>query len=60
MDHFEIITHTVVAIALIMAYVAVTIIGDDGNTVLGILAGYIGGAGIGNSFANRRINSVGK
>lgn len=40
------LSHTAIAIALIVAYVVVTVTGGDGNLVLGILGGYLGGAAV--------------
>jgi acyl dehydratase len=42
----EVIAHTLVTLALVLAYVTLTLHGDDANAVLGVLGGYIGGAGI--------------
>ena len=39
------LTHTVVVVALIAAYVVLAIYGVDGNALLAALAGYLGGAG---------------
>lgn len=39
------IVHAVVALALVAAYVAVTLHGDDATGILGALGGYLGGAG---------------
>lgn len=36
--------HMLVAVCLIVAYVIVTVTGHDGNALLGILVGYLGGA----------------
>lgn len=38
--------HSIVVIAILAAYVAVTLHGDDGNGLLGALGGYIGGVGV--------------
>lgn len=42
----ESLTHALVTLALIGAYVALTIHGDDANAVLGVLGGYIGGTAV--------------
>jgi hypothetical protein len=36
--------HTIVVVALIGAYVGLTVSGNDGSAVLGVLVGYLGGA----------------
>lgn len=38
--------HAVVAVGLLAAYVALTILGHDGNALLGLLAGQLGGLGL--------------
>lgn len=38
------IAHTVVAVVLIIAYSVVTVTGNDGTPLLGVLVGYLGGA----------------
>lgn len=40
------LSHTAIALALIIAYVIVSVTGGDGNLVLGILGGYLGGAAV--------------
>lgn len=40
------IMHGIIVVALIAAYVAVTLAGHDGTAVLTALGGYIGGAGV--------------
>lgn len=42
----RILSHTVIVLALVAAYVAVTLHGDDGTLVVGLLGGYIGGAAV--------------
>ena len=37
--------HTLVALALVLGYIAITLHGDDGNALIGALSGY--GAGVG-------------
>lgn len=37
------VVHAVIAVALIVAYVALRISGDDANLIGGILIGYLGG-----------------
>jgi len=41
----KVIVHAVIVLALVAAYVAVTLSGADGTAVLGVLGGYIGGSG---------------
>lgn len=45
----QLVTHAVVALALIGAYTALTVLGHDGTPVLGALAGYLGAAAVGNA-----------
>lgn len=40
------IMHGLVTLALIGAYVAMTVLNHDGNPLLGVLIGYLGGAGV--------------
>lgn len=42
----EILAHTVVVICLIAAYTVLTVTGHDGTALLGVLGGYIAGAGL--------------
>jgi hypothetical protein len=42
----RVVSHTVIVLALVGAYVAVTLHGDDGTLLLGLLGGYIGGAAV--------------
>lgn len=42
----EILAHTVVVVCLIAAYTVLTVTGHDGTALLGILGGYIAGAGL--------------
>ena len=42
----EALCHTLVALALIGGYVALTLHGDDANAVLGVLGGYVGGTAV--------------
>lgn len=42
------IAHTVVVLALIGAYVAMTVLSHDGNPILSVLLGYLGAAGVAN------------
>lgn len=37
--------HTIVVLALLGAYLAITLTGHDGTAILGVLGGYLGGAG---------------
>jgi hypothetical protein len=37
--------HTLVVVILVGAYVALTVTGNDGSAILGVLIGYLGGAG---------------
>ena len=41
----EAVLHTVVVLALLGAYLAITLSGGDGTALLGVLGGYVGGAG---------------
>lgn len=41
------IIHGVIALALIAAYLVVTLAGEDGTALLGVIAGYTGAAGVG-------------
>lgn len=41
-----ILAHTVVVICLVAAYTVLTVTGHDGTALLGILGGYIAGAGL--------------
>lgn len=43
------ITHTVVVVALIGAYVAMTVLNHDGNPLLAVLLGYLGATGVANT-----------
>jgi len=45
-SRLQIITHTVVLIVLAVCYTVITALGHDGNPLLGVIAGYLGGAGI--------------
>lgn len=38
--------HTIIILALISAYVAVTLAHQDGTALLGVLAGYVGAGGV--------------
>lgn len=38
--------HVAVLASLLAAYVVLTITGNDGNALLGVLVGYLGGAGV--------------
>lgn len=49
----KVVSHTVITLALLGAYVAVTLHGDDGTVLLGLLAGYIGGAAVEKATAYR-------
>lgn len=40
------VTHTVLALGLLAAYVTLRALGHDETALLGILGGYIGGAGV--------------
>jgi hypothetical protein len=40
------VTHTIIVLALVAAYTAITITHGDGTPLLGVMAGYIGAAGI--------------
>lgn len=42
------IAHTVVVLALIGAYVAMTVLSHDGNPLLAVLLGYLGATGVAN------------
>lgn len=42
----EVIAHTLVALALIAGYVALTLHGDDANAVLAVFGGYVGGTAV--------------
>lgn len=44
--YLPVITHTVLAIGLLAAYVTLRALGHDETALLGILGGYIGGAGV--------------
>ena len=37
--------HTMVVLCLVGAYVALTVTHNDGSAILGVLIGYLGGAG---------------
>ena len=41
----QLVCHTAVVLALLAAYVVMTVTGHDATALLGLLAGYIGGAG---------------
>lgn len=40
--------HTIVVLALLGAYLAISLTGHDGTALLGVLGGYLGGAGTAN------------
>jgi ABC-type thiamine transport system ATPase subunit len=42
---FPLLLHAIVALALILSYTLLSITGNDASTLLGLLAGYLGGAG---------------
>lgn len=48
------ISHSVVIVALVVAYVVVTVTGNDGTPLLAVLGGYVGGAGIQNVTAGKK------
>lgn len=54
----QLLAHTVVVVALVAAYTVVTVTGHDGTPMLGILGGYIAGAGAQAGFT--RAGSVSK
>lgn len=47
----QLIVHGVVVLALITAYTVLSVLGHDGNGVLGAFAGYLGAAGVSQSVA---------
>jgi len=46
MSNTKLIIGTVVAALLIVAYVVLTVTNHDGNTLLGLLGGWLGGLGV--------------
>lgn len=42
----ENVWHTLIVLALVAAYVTVTLSGADASGILGALGGYLGGAGV--------------
>ena len=42
----HLIAHTIVIVALLTAYVTLSVTGHDGTALLGTLGGYVGGAGV--------------
>jgi len=40
------LAHTAISLALIVAYIVVTVTGNSGNEILGGLLGYLGGGGV--------------
>jgi hypothetical protein len=46
--------HTIVVLALVGAYLAVTLTGKDATALLGVLGGYLGGAGVQNMIGQAR------
>lgn len=42
----EALGHTLVALALVVGYIVVTLHGDDGNALIGALSGYGVGVGV--------------
>lgn len=50
----QLIATATITVCLIAAYVAVTIAGNDGTALLGILGGYLGGIGVHVSVAQAR------
>lgn len=41
----QLVCHTIVVLALLAAYVVLTVLGHDATALLGLLVGYIGGVG---------------
>lgn len=41
-----VVSHTVIVLALVIAYVVVTLNGDDGTALLALAGGYLGGAAV--------------
>jgi hypothetical protein len=46
MDKWTLIVSAFVTVALIVAYVVITVTGGDGSALLGLLAGWIGGTAV--------------
>lgn len=46
MNRGALILHAVVSLALLVAYTVLQALGHDANELLGILAAYLGGAGV--------------
>jgi hypothetical protein len=46
MDNLTLIVSAFVTVALIVAYVVITVSGGDGTALLGLLAGWIGGTSV--------------
>lgn len=42
----EVLAHTLVVVILIAAYTVLTVTGHDGTALLGVLGGYLAGAGL--------------
>lgn len=47
------LSHSLIVVALVGAYVALSLTGNDGTAILAVLGGYLGGAGV-QSVAGKR------